>query len=129
MSGDNNIDFNNIGIILNMLKNNKNNEEIKENNLLKINSTNNLKSILPFVTEDNENMYKILNCIEINQIINKYKQAYKKVDKAQILDLKREAILHIKQNVNENNKHIVELFLKAMEIKHIINNNYKRGDI
>ncbi|WP_250278572.1 hypothetical protein [[Clostridium] colinum] len=129
MELENNIDFNNISYLLNIIKENKNKENSKENNLLKINSINNIKSILPLLGEDNDNIYKILNYLEINQLLSKYKEAHKNIDKEQVLDLKKEAILHIKQNVNENNKYIADLFLKAMEMKSILNKNYRRGDI
>ena len=129
MSDKNNIDLNKLAIILNMVKNNEKKNETNENNLLKINSTNNLKSILPLVTENNENLNKILNYVEINQLINKYKEASKNIDNEQKLNLKKEVLVHIKDNINEKNKYLVDMFFKAIEIKHIMENNHKRGDI
>lgn len=120
--------FDNIQTILNMLKENneKNNEENKTQNqqrFLNINSTNKIKTILPLLmTEDNDNINKMINCLQINQIVTEYKQAYNKIDKKNIIDLKKEAIFYIKENVNEDKKYMADLFLKIAEIKHILNN-------
>nr|WP_317356719.1 hypothetical protein [uncultured Tyzzerella sp.] len=126
---ENNIDLKNVNLILSSLKNINKNEK-KDNRLLKINSLNNngIKNMLPFITEDNENICKMIDCLEINQLINKYKTTYKNIDKEQILDLKKEAISHIRKNLNDNNKYMADLVIKALEIKDIINKNYKRGE-
>lgn len=121
--------FDNIQTILNMLKENntenkQDNKEQKEERFLNINSTNKIKTILPLLmTENNENINKMINCLEINQILTEYKQAYNKIDKKNIIDLKKEAIFYIKENVNEDKKYMADLFLKIAEIKHILNNN------
>lgn len=121
----------NINIILNALKNNKQNnlQEEKKESLLKINSlsNSNIKNILPLITEDSENMYKMLSCLEINQLVNKYKATYQNIEKDKILDLKKEAVIHIRKNLNEDNKYMADLIIKVLEIKEIINRNYKRG--
>ena len=127
MEQENSLDLDNLNLILSVLKNNKN--ETKENNLLKINSNNNLKNILPIISDNNENIYKIFNYIEINQFLNKYKETSKNIEKDKKLDLKKEALIHIKDNINEKNRYLVDIFLKAIEIKHIMQNNYNRGDI
>lgn len=120
--------FDNIQAILNMLKQN-NTEDIQENKaqkeerFLNINSTSKIKTILPLLmTENNDNINKMINCLEINQILTEYKQAYNKIDKKNIIDLKKEAIFYIKENVNEDKKYMADLFLKIAEIKHILNN-------
>lgn len=124
--------FNNINLLLNYIKNNNENNQNNNNEcLLKINSINSsaIKGLLPHITDNSENIYKILNYLEINQLITKYKETYKNIDKEKILDLKKEAIVYIKSNIDEKNKFMVDLFLKAMEMKDIINSNYERGNI
>ena len=77
--------FDNIQTILNMLKENneKNNEENKTQNqqrFLNINSTNKIKTILPLLmTEDNDNINKMINCLQINQIVTEYKHKTRKL--------------------------------------------------
>ncbi len=130
MKQENNIDFNNISLILDMLKNNKKEEKKQDknqDNLLMINSTNSsyIKDMLPLITDDSENIYKMINCLEINQLITNYKKAYQSIEKEKVLDLKKEAILHIKNNLNQKNKYMVDLLVKVIEIKDIMNKNYK----
>ena len=130
MKQENNIDLNNISLILDMLKNNKKEEKKQDknqDNLLMINSTNSsyIKDMLPLITDDSENIYKMINCLEINQLITNYKKAYQSIEKEKVLDLKKEAILHIKNNLNQKNKYMVDLLVKVIEIKDIMNKNYK----
>lgn len=121
----------NINLILNALKNNKQNniQEEKKGSLLKVNSlnSNNIKTILPLITEDSENMYKMLSCLEVNQLVNNYKATYQTIEKDKILDLKKEAVTYIRRNLNEDNKYMADLIIKVLEIKEIMNRNYKRG--
>ena len=130
MKQENNIDFNNISLILDMLKNNKKEEKKQDknqDNLLMINSTNSsyIKDMLPLITDNSENVYKMINCLEINQLITNHKKAYQSIEKEKVLDLKKEAILHIKNNLNQKNKYMVDLLVKVIEIKDIMNKNYK----
>ncbi len=120
MEENKNIDFNNLSLILNMLKNNE--QHIDENSIFKIKSNNNIKTILPFIAKDDENIYKMLNCIEINNVISTYRETNKNIDNTKALQLKKEAILHIKKNVEDKNQYIADIFIKAMEIKEILNN-------
>ena len=120
MEENKNIDFNNLSLILNMLKNNE--QHIDENSIFKIKSNSNIKTILPFIAKDDENIYKMLNCIEINNVISTYRETNKNVDNTKALQLKKEAILHIKKNVEDKNQYIADIFIKAMEIKEILNN-------
>ena len=124
MKSENNIDFNNISLILNTLKNTQ-----KEDSLLMKNykNTNYIKELLPLIVEDNENIYKIINYLEVNQLINSYKKTYESIDEYKILDLKKEAILYIKSNLNEKNKYMADLVVKVIEIKDIMSKNYKRS--
>ena len=64
MKSENNIDFNNISLILNTLKNTQK-EDKKEDSLLMKNykNTNYIKELLPLIVEDNENIYKIINYV------------------------------------------------------------------
>ena len=128
MKSENNIDFNNISLILNTLKNTQK-EDKKEDSLLMKNykNTNYIKELLPLIVEDNENIYKIINYLEVNQLINSYKKTYESIDEDKILDLKKEAILYIKSNLNEKNKYMADLVVKVIEIKDIMSKNYKRG--
>lgn len=130
-SEKNDFNFNNISLLLNYIKNNNKQEDNEKGNLLNINSINSssVKAVLPYITEDSDNIYKILNYLEINQLITKYREAYKNIDKEQIFDLKKEAMLHIKSNINDKNKFMVDLFLKAMEMKNIIKSNYQGGNV
>ncbi|WP_317368700.1 hypothetical protein [uncultured Tyzzerella sp.] len=132
MKSENSIDFNNISLILNTLKNMKKQDEKedkKEDNLLmkSYNNTAYIKNILPLITDDNENIYRIISCLEINQLVTNYKKTYQTIDKEKVIDLKKEAFLYIKSNLNEKNKHMADLALKFIEIKEIMNKNYKRG--
>lgn len=120
MQENKNIDFNNLNLILNMLT--KKEENTDENAIFKIKSNNNIKSILPFITKDDSNIQKVLDCIEINNIISTYKETNKNIDNSKALQLKKEAILYIKKNVENDNKYIADIFIKAMEIKEILNN-------
>ena len=120
MEENKNIDFNNLSLILNMLKNNE--QHIDENSIFKIKSNSNIKTILPFIAKDDENIYKMLNCIEINNVISTYRETNKNIDNTKALQLKKEAILHIKKNVEDKNQYIADIFIKAMEIKEILNN-------
>lgn len=128
MKSENNIDFNNISLILNTLKNTQK-EDKKEDSFLMKNykNTNYIKELLPLIVEDNENIYKIINYLEVNQLINSYKKTYESIDEDKILDLKKEAILYIKSNLNEKNKYMADLVVKVIEIKDIMSKNYKRG--
>ncbi|MBS5794453.1 MAG: hypothetical protein KIC92_06790 [Clostridiales bacterium] len=128
MKSENNIDFNNISLILNTLKNTQK-EDKKEDSLLMKNykNTNYIKELLPLIVEDNENIYKIINYLEVNQLINSYKKTYESIDEDKILDLKKEAILYIKSNLNEKNKYMADLVVKVIEIKDIMSKNYKRS--
>lgn len=128
MKSENNIDFNNISLILNTLKNTQK-EDKKEDSLLMKNykNTNYIKELLPLIVEDNENIYKIINYLEVNQLINSYKKIYESIDEDKILDLKKETILYIKSNLNEKNKYMADLVVKVIEIKDIMSKNYKRG--
>ena len=128
MKSENNIDFNNISLILNTLKNTQK-EDKKEDSLLMNNykNTNYIKELLPLIVEDNENIYKIINYLEVNQLINSYKKTYESIDEDKILDLKKEAILYIKSNLNEKNKYMADLVVKVIEIKDIMSKNYKRS--
>ena len=128
MKSENNIDFNNISLILNTLKNTQK-EDKKEDSLLMKNykNTNYIKELLPLIVEDNENIYKIINYLEVNQLINSYKKTYESIDEDKILDLKKEAILYIKSNLNEKNKYMADLVVKVIEIKDIMSKNYKSG--
>lgn len=130
MSLENNLDTKNINLLLNLMKNNNENKN-NDNTLLKINSINNspIKNVLPILSNDTENIYKILNCLELNQLVTRYREVNKNIDEEQILNLKREAILHIKQNIGDKNKYLADIFLKAIEIKNIIRCNYKKENI
>lgn len=108
---------NNLNLIFNMLKN-VNKEENKE--LVKYDFKN-AKNILPFILENSENINKIINIIEAKQILYNYKMSYKDVDKDKILDLKKNTILNIKENLNYQSKYIVDLLIKFIEIKEIMN--------
>ena len=65
--------------------------------------------------------------MEVNQLINSYKKTYESIDEDKILDLKKEAILYIKSNLNEKNKYMADLVVKVIEIKDIMSKNYKRS--
>ncbi|MFI3231189.1 MAG: hypothetical protein R3Y29_06555 [bacterium] len=128
---------------LNDNQNKTNNQDSSQVSILKLNNNfASIKSILPYILEEssissstnhnnnsniaqapanqNNQVYDFIEILEINELVNSYKKNYTSISSDKKQDLKKEAILYIQSNVNNENKYLVEAIIKMMEINQIL---------
>lgn len=113
-------DIQNIKSLLDIMKTSETKNIEDENKLLKLSSLNiNKIKSLPIIKID-ENMSNMLSYMAINELLNSYKQAKKFIKNGDASKLKKEAMLHIKSNMDDKNKYIVDVVIKALEMQSIL---------
>lgn len=98
-----------------------------------------IRSILPHILEENNNInnselqnrqiYDFLELLEINELIKSYKKNYNNINTDNNYELKhklkKEAVLYIQSNINNDNRHLLDAILKMLEINQILNKSIK----
>lgn len=136
--GDNQLSTESIVKMLKLINNIKEVSEKKDNiksdnEIVKFNLDNSnirsIKAVLPYIDTEYKNKMDIfINFMEINNLISKYRYTYNNLDIEQKPELKKNVLLYIKPQLDEKNKPMIDIFVKAIEINKILNSNYiKRG--
>lgn len=80
-----------------------------------------IKSVLPFIDiEHQKNIGTFIEAMEVNHILNEYNTA-KKNTNIEKNKIKKEFILAIKPHLKDNNKDLLDLMFKIIEINEITN--------
>lgn len=124
---ENEPDLKNISKIMNIMKeiNFKKEEPIQKDtkeSLFKENSNiKTMKSVLPYLDiEHKNNIGGFINFMEAKDVLNQYKDISLNLDKEEKMRAKKDIFLAIKPKLNEENKPLIDLLVKFIEINDII---------
>lgn len=99
-------------------------ESSNNNSLLKIdNNINIAKMMVNLIDEENsQNLNDLFAVMEINNFMQNYREVCNSVENSSKLELKREAINYIKDNLSDESIKIIDVAVKIFEVKDMLNN-------
>lgn len=99
-------------------------ESSNNNSLLKIDNNINIAKMMVNLidAENSQSLNDLFAVMEINNFMQNYREVCNSVENSSKLELKREAINYIKDNLSDESIKIIDVAVKIFEVKDMLNN-------